>query len=145
MDIEHAKNRIRSGIQLVTFRLGDERYGIPVWKVREIIRPVQMFPIPGMKEPVQGVINLRGEIIPVLQIHSLLNVQGGKSGGDDKQRRIIILELERGGIGIWVDDVSEVIRVASKDVKSAPDIGKDTPGQNAMMGIVNLSGSNAQS
>ena len=83
--------------QLVTFRLGREHYGIPVGKVKEIIRPMEACPIPGMAGPVEGVINLRGEIIPVLRIHLVL---GSRETEEDNSRKSRVIILESGdGIG----------------------------------------------
>jgi purine-binding chemotaxis protein CheW len=134
------KSRATSGIQLVTFRLGRERYAVPVWKVREIIIPMETFPIPGMKDPVDGVINLRGEIIPVVKIYSVLGLEGRRDGVDERKVRIIILDTENGGFGFIVDEVMEVVRVATEDVQPPPEMGERSMGDQALLGIVQISG-----
>ena len=128
------------GIQLVTFRLGSENYAVPVWRVKEIIRPIDVFPVPGMAGPVEGVINLRGEIIPVLRIHDILDVESIEETGGGRKKRIIILDADGGGFGFAVDEVMEVTRISSEDVRPAPVTGGDRRGGEAVLGIVNISG-----
>lgn len=126
-------------MQLVIFRLGRENYGVPVARVKEIIRPIDAFAVPGMTGPVEGVINLRGEIIPVLRVHGLLGVDGG-SGGDARKRRIVILDADGGGFGFLVDEVTEVVRVSTGDLRPAPEVGEDELHREAILGIVQVSG-----
>jgi purine-binding chemotaxis protein CheW len=128
------------GIQLVTFRLGSENYGVPVWRVKEIIRPIDVFPVPGMDGPVEGVINLRGEIIPVLRIHEILRVRIDGPDANGRKRRVIILDADGGGFGFGVDEVMEVVRVSSTDVRPAPDMTANRCGEEALLGIVTVSG-----
>jgi purine-binding chemotaxis protein CheW len=127
------------GIQLVTFRLGSENYAVPVWRVKEIIRPIDTFPVPGMAGPVEGVINLRGEIIPVVRIHDILGVEYTEEADAGRRKRIIILDAAAGGFGFCVDEVAEVARVSSEDVHPAPEMGC-RPGGEAVLGIVGISG-----
>ncbi|UCF05516.1 MAG: purine-binding chemotaxis protein CheW [bacterium] len=140
MGEERAKDKRNIGIQLVTFRLGSEYYGTPVWMVREIIRPIEVFQVPGMRGPVEGVINLRGVIIPVLKIHAVLGAPCSDSSEVGKKQRIVILDSGDGEFGFMVDDVMEVVRVASEDVKPPPEMGATPSGQDAILGIVQLSG-----
>ncbi|HUV36036.1 MAG TPA: chemotaxis protein CheW [Patescibacteria group bacterium] len=128
------------GIQLVTFRLGSENYAVPVWRVKEIIRPIDTFPIPGMSGPVEGVINLRGEIIPVIRIHEVLGVRSTDDAAEGRKRRIIILDAVGGGFGFGVDEVMEVARISSEDVRPAPETGCDKRCGVAVLGIVRISG-----
>jgi chemotaxis signal transduction protein len=139
MEIEKAKRRLKTGIQLVTFRLGPEMYGIPVWKVKEIIRPLDTFSVPGMEGPVEGVINLRGEIIPVVRMNSVLGVEVRDEEADGKKKRIIILDTEGGGFGFVVDEVMEVIKVSTDDIRHAPDVVKNSTCGEAIIGIVRVS------
>lgn len=125
--------------QIVIFRLGGENYGVPVARVKEIIRPIDAFAVPGMTGPVEGVINLRGEIIPVLRIHGLLGVDG-ESSGDERKRRIVILDADGGGFGFLVDEVTEVVRIATADMRPAPEVGENELHREAILGIVQVSG-----
>jgi len=123
-------------LQLVTFCLGSENYAVEVSRVKEIILPMDTYPVPGMPGQVRGVINLRGEIVPVLEIHSILGVS--RKGEDDAERkdRIIILDTEEGGLGFDVDGVTEVIRVSSERIKASRDIGNVSFNRDVMLGIV---------
>jgi purine-binding chemotaxis protein CheW len=126
-------------MQLVTFRLGREQYGIPVSKVKEIIRPMEACPIPGMAGPVEGVINLRGEIIPVLRIHDVL---GARTGSDQiaRKQRVIILDSGEGGFGVTVDEVLEVVKIDAGGIKPSPGVSADHRCGQAILGIVEVAG-----
>ena len=123
--------------QLVTFRLGLELYGIPVGKVKEIIRPMEACQFPGMAGPVEGVINLRGEIIPVLRIHVVL---GSREKDEDSNRksRVIILESGEGRFGIVVDEVRDVVKIEDEKIKSSPGVSSDHKCEEAILGIAQV-------
>jgi purine-binding chemotaxis protein CheW len=140
MNIEDLTGMGNEGLQLVTFRLGEEYYGIPVWKVKEIIRPMKAYPIPGMAKPVNGVINLRGEIIPVLMIHSVLGIPDSVEQNKNRKKRIIILDSGDGGFGFVVDEVMDVARVDPAEIKKSPEVNADNLCRDAMLGIVQVSG-----
>lgn len=123
-------------IQLVTFSLGSEQYAVEVLKVKEIILPIDTFPVPGMPEHVKGVINLRGEIVPILEIHTLLGVPEREVEDKDRKHRIIILDTADGGIGFEVDGVTEVIRIKADSVKPSPDVGNPNFNKEILLGIV---------
>ena len=139
-DYEKIKQTVRSGIQVVTFRLGVENYGVPVSKIREIIRPMKTFPVPGLSEPVDGVINLRGEIIPVVRMHPVLGVDDSGCLDDERKQRVIILDGESGGFGFLVDEVWEVVKVSASDVKPPPSMGEGRLDEEAVTGIIEVSG-----
>ncbi len=140
MDIKKSYATEGDGFQLVTFRLGSENYGIPVSKVKEIIRPIKAFPVPGMANPVVGVINLRGEIIPVLEIHSVLGVMEDPDKGESRKKRVIILDSSEGGFGFMVDEVRDVVRVVSKDIKKSPEVSSDHSYEESVLGIIQVEG-----
>ena len=123
--------------QLVTFRLGREHYGIPVGKVKEIIRPMEACPIPGMAGPVEGVINLRGEIIPVLRIHIVLGSRETEEDSSRKQR-VIILESGEGRFGIVVDEVRDVVKIEDEEIKASPGVSSDRKCEEAILGIAQV-------
>ena len=137
---ETVSQKIQSGIQMVTFRLGAENYGVPVSKIREIIRPMKTFPVPGLSDPVEGVINLRGEIIPVIKMHPVLGVDESPCLDDERKQRVIILDTESGGFGFLVDEVWEVVKLTAADVKPPPPMGDDGFDEDAVIGIVEVSG-----
>ena len=120
--------------------MGTENYGVPVSKIREIIRPMKTFPVPGLSDPVDGVINLRGEIIPVVRMHPVLGVDTSACLEDERKERVIILDTESGGFGFLVDEVWEVVKVSAADVKPPPAMGEDGLDEDAVIGIVEVSG-----
>jgi purine-binding chemotaxis protein CheW len=140
MKHERSYDRTRKGTQLVTLRLGAEYYGIPVANVREILRPLDLFPVPGMGASIEGVINLRGEIIPIVKIHLLLGTGPGETLEAPLRRRMIIIDASCGSFGFFVDEVLEVTRIQSEEIQTAPDLGAGSARSNLVTGIVKVSG-----
>lgn len=99
--------------QLVVFRLLDETYGVDIHQVREIIRVPEITRVPRAPEFVEGVINLRGNVIPVLDLRKRFKLQIGTA---DDEQRIIVVEMENQTIGMIVDAVSEVLGVAETSI-----------------------------
>jgi len=97
-------------IQLVVFTLCGEDYGFPIEQVREINRFEEITPVPKAPEAVLGVINLRGSVIPVIDLRKELDLEKGSITQDS---RIVISEVNGETIGVLVDSVSEVIRINS--------------------------------
>jgi purine-binding chemotaxis protein CheW len=106
-------------VQLVVFRLGNEEYGVEITQVREIIKMKEITRIPNAPDFVEGVINLRGQITTVTDLRKRLGTNGT---GNNDQTRIIIVELENSTIGMIVDSVSEVLRLAKNEIDSTPEI-----------------------
>ena len=121
-------------IQFITFTLGNEKYAVEIEKVKEVILPIDTYPVPGMPVQVRGVINLRGEIVPILEIASALGTADSSAGGEDKSRRIIIIDGEDGGVGFEVDRVIEVVKIARSVIKS--DLGNVNINREVLDGIV---------
>lgn len=136
----HASDRLRRGTQLVTFTLGAEHYAIHISKVREILRPLDVFPVPGMGKDVEGVINLRGEIIPIVGMTSMLGHAPGSEGDGSRKRRMIIIEAAAGSYGFFVDEVLEVARIHAEDVQPPPELGSSGGSSGVVTGIVKISG-----
>jgi len=110
--------KLTGNLQLVSFTLGEEEYAVDILKVREIIRVPNITRVPRAPEFVEGVINLRGKVIPVIDLRKRF----GLSAGDyTKGTRIIVLELER-TIGMVVDGVSQVLRLGAESVEPPPPI-----------------------
>lgn len=103
---------------LVTFQLGREEYGIEISSVQEIIRATDITPVPGAPSHVRGVINLRGKIIPVVDLRSRFGLPRAESS--DAQR-IVVVELRDKRIGMLVDSVSQVIKISSGVVETMPE------------------------
>lgn len=94
--------------QLVVFQLAGETYAVDIHQVREIIRVPQITRVPRTPEFVEGVINLRGNVIPVIDLRKRF---GLGEGGATAARRIIVVEMQERTIGMTVDAVSEVLRI----------------------------------
>ena len=109
----------------ITFVLGEESYGIPALKVREIIRLVHITVLPQMPGHIKGVINLRGKIIPVIDLRTRFGLTGTK---DTEHTCIIVVQVATASgaklfIGLIVDAVEEVANITTEDVEEAPDFG----------------------
>ncbi|KAF0143787.1 MAG: cheW [Nitrospirae bacterium] len=104
-------------VQLVTFALG-EQYGVPISQIQEIIRVGNITMVPNSPSYMEGVINLRGRVLPVLNLRKRLRLSAKDTG---KMSRIIVTEVNNKTIGLLVDSVSHVIKVASDSVEAAPE------------------------
>lgn len=120
----------RPGIQAragkhLAFTLGRESYGVPVLKVREIIRLVAITPVPQMPPHIRGVINLRGKIVPVVD----LRIKFGLAVGEcDESACIVVVQVKGSSgaamhMGLIVDGVEEVINILEADLEATPDFG----------------------
>ena len=106
--------------QCVTFTLENEIYGINVMQVQEVLREVEVAPVPGAPHYVLGIINLRGNVVSVIDARTRFGLPETKT---DDMTRIIVIEVEQQIIGILVDSVAEVVDVKRSEVDSAPDVG----------------------
>jgi len=104
-------------IQLVIFFLAGEEFGIETSQVREIIRMQDITPMPRAPEFIEGVINLRGQIIAVMDLVKKFGIEKNKK---TNRARIVIAEFEDNSIGLIVDAVPEVIRISEKDIDPTP-------------------------
>ena len=104
-------------VQLVSFMLADEEYGVEVLKVREIIRMPTITKMPNVLQYVEGIINLRGKVIPIISMRRRFSLMDSENSG---QTRIIIMDVAGGLIGFIVDGVSEVIRIQSSEIQPPP-------------------------
>jgi purine-binding chemotaxis protein CheW len=103
---------------LVTFHLADEEFGVEIGSVQEIIRATDITPVPGAREHVKGVINLRGKIIPVIDLRKRFRLP---ESGESELQRIVVVELGEKRLGMLVDSVSQVIRVPAAVVENIPE------------------------
>jgi len=104
-------------LQLVTFGIGEEEFGIDILKVQEIIRTMAITKVPNSPPYVEGVINLRGKVIPVIDLRSRFNME---YRDHDSHTRIIVLQIHGMIVGFVVDEVSEVLRIQSNTVEPPP-------------------------
>lgn len=106
--------------QLVVFGLGSEEFGIDIARVREIVRLQNITAIPGSSEFVEGIINLRGQIVPIINLGKRFGMKNEKT--DDSQRRIIVVNIEDRNIGVLVDGVSEILRISNDLIEETPPV-----------------------
>jgi purine-binding chemotaxis protein CheW len=106
-------------IQLVGFRIGRETFGVPIGLVREIVRMMEITAVPEAPDYVEGVINLRGRIIPVIDLRKRFREPGIVA---NKRNRILVAELEGRLVGLIVDAASEVLKMANGDIEPPPEL-----------------------
>lgn len=104
-------------IQLVTFSIGPEEFGVDILQVQEIIRTMEITKVPRAPEFVEGVINLRGKVIPIVDLRTRFGLRGR---AHDKHTRIIVIEIDMMIVGFVVDSVSEVLRIPADTVEPPP-------------------------
>ena len=105
-------------LQLVTFRLASEEYGLPITKVQEINRLVPVTKLPQTPNFLEGIINLRGRIIPVIDLRKRFAMA---ISDHDDDTRIIIVEIKGQIVGLTVDAVTEVIRINTANIELPPE------------------------
>ena len=106
--------------QLVGFRIGDEEFGVDILMVQEIIRLPAITPIPNAPSFILGMINLRGRVIPIIDLRQRLRIKGKNPGEADRTMRILILEMGSHQTGFIVDSVSEVMKVPEAEIEPTP-------------------------
>jgi len=109
-------------MQLVTFRLGNELYGVDIMSVKEIVKIQPIRPIPNAPNYMVGILNLRGEIIPIIDLHRRFHIDfaNGEDELDELESGFIIINIEGVKIGIIIDRVSRVASVDSSEIQTAP-------------------------
>jgi len=106
-----------SDMQLVTFTLGQEEYGVDINKVREIIRLVEITKVPKAPAFVEGLINLRGSVVPIVDLRKRFDIP---SAEDRNGMRIMVVDVNQKTIGVVVDSVSEVLLLAGENIQDVP-------------------------
>jgi purine-binding chemotaxis protein CheW len=108
-------------LQLVTFHVGGEEFALDILRVLEIIRLQELTRVPSSPECMDGVMNLRGKIIPVITLRSRFGLD---RVAPDEQTRIVVVETKGTVLGVIVDSVSEVLRIPADSVEPPPRLGK---------------------
>lgn len=106
-------------LQLVSFKIGNEEFGVDILNVQEINKMTQITRVPNAPDFVEGVINLRGRIIPVIDLRTRLKLDKKEH---DKDTRIIVVEISNKTVGFIVDAVKEVLRVPVSITEAPPEI-----------------------
>jgi purine-binding chemotaxis protein CheW len=121
MTAEAVERRRRAG-KYLTFALGDQAFGLEILKVREIIGMVPITTVPGTPEAVRGVINLRGKVIPVVDLRAKFAMPTTEQ---TDETCVIVVQVQGTEMGIVVDRVSEVRDIPEDDIEDAPSFGTD--------------------
>ncbi|MFT6902813.1 MAG: purine-binding chemotaxis protein CheW [Colwellia sp.] len=109
-------------LQWVTFKLDRETYGVNVMQVQEVLRYTEVAPVPGSPMYVMGIINLRGNVVTVIDTRIRFGLESAEINDN---ARIVIIEAETQVIGILVDSVAEVVYLKSSEIDVAPNVGND--------------------
>lgn len=104
--------------RMAAFRVGGEEYVVDIMRVREIIRPMPVTPVRMGPRFVEGVINLRGSVVPLIDMRRRFDLPAE----DHPQRKIIVMSVEGRVVGMMVDGVTEVVRVPRSDIRPAPEL-----------------------
>jgi purine-binding chemotaxis protein CheW len=115
------KDEIKEKIQFIVFIVSDEEFGVKITNVREVVRLLPIIPIPKVPAFLEGVINLRGEIVPVIDLAKRFYVAPKER---TNETRIMIVELAEKTAGLIVDEVSEVLRIPVENIEHTPDLVK---------------------
>jgi purine-binding chemotaxis protein CheW len=116
---EHAGNLNSDELQLVSFNIGSEEFGVDILKVQEINRMVEITRVPQAPHYVEGVINLRGKVIPIVDLRKRFSLELKEH---DKNTRIVVVDIGGTIMGMIVDAVSEVLRLPASTIEAPPEI-----------------------
>ncbi|MFP4015925.1 MAG: chemotaxis protein CheW [Halanaerobiales bacterium] len=103
--------------QIVVFQLGREEYAVDIIQSKQIIKVSKITPVPNTPEYIRGVINLRGQIVPVVDLRTRFNI-----GGIGKKERIITVDVRESLIGLVVDNINEVLWYQEEELEPAPEV-----------------------
>ena len=117
--VESTESRVdvEDSTNLVTFRLGSGEYAIDIMQAKEIIKMEKITLIPNAPDFVEGVINLRGNIIPIIDLKKRFNLEETEG---DKNTGIIIVKIEDVDMGIIIDSISKVVSISNSDIQPPP-------------------------
>lgn len=122
--------------QMVAFRIGSRNYALEIHSIQEIVRCQKATRLPNTPEHVEGVINLRGTVIPTLNLHKLFGVPDGEV---TENSRLVIIKLENLRYGIIVDEASEVMRIPGSSIETTPEVGSGSP-KDYILGVAKFEG-----
>lgn len=123
--------------QVVVFALGDEEFGVEISLVREIVRMQKIRRIPGLPHFIEGIVNLRDSIVPIVDLRKRFLVDADVEVDKD-QRKIIIVNHESRQTGILVDGVSEILRISDESIDAPPEIVVEGIEQKYITGVAKL-------
>ena len=115
--MEKGPDQLNTGMQMITFTLADEEYGVDIRRVKEVIRIRQITHMPRAPGFLKGLINLRGDVIPIIDLRERFGLQ---AQGSTEMTRVIVTEIDQRSVGMVVDAVSHVVRVDPSEIDDAP-------------------------
>ncbi len=118
-------------LHIVGFQVGRETYGVPIASLHEIVRVTEITSVPDSPEYIEGVINLRGKIVSVIDLRKRF---GAKQIANSKKNRILVIELNGRLTGLIVDAASDVLKISADDVEAAPAVFQEG-GLNCVTGL----------
>ena len=130
----HGEKSAEERMQLVSFILDREEYGVEVLKVREIIRMPNITRVPNTPHYLEGVINLRGKVIPIISLRKRFSLDVAEN---DSRTRIMVMDMASELTGFIVDSVAEVIRITAGEIQSAPPVVAGNVDQEYFSGVIN--------
>ncbi|MGB9791878.1 MAG: chemotaxis protein CheW [Thermacetogeniaceae bacterium] len=123
--------------QYITFVLGDEEFGAPIAQVQEIIRVPKIFAVPQAPDFVEGVVNIRGQVTPVVDLRKRFGLE---AKGRNEASRIIVVDIDNTRTGLIVDVVREVLKLSRGDIEEVPEVFRETEGARYLSGIGKMQG-----
>ncbi len=117
--MENHKLEITDLLQLVSFKVGSEEFGVDILKVQEINKMLKITKVPNAPNFVEGVVNLRGRIIPVIDLRKRLSLD---TKSHDNKTRIIVVDILGNIVGFIVDEVNEVLRISKDIIENPPEL-----------------------
>jgi purine-binding chemotaxis protein CheW len=115
-----SEEKITKMQQLVSFTLANEEFGVDIIKVQEIMRVQEITKVPQMPDYVEGVINLRGNVIPIMDLRKKFGLEVKER---DNQTRIIVVNVQNRIVGFIVDAVQQVLRLSEDQIEPPPEVG----------------------
>lgn len=127
------KQAMQASVQLVVFDLGTEEYAVPIHDVKEVVKTPEITPVPNSPDFILGIINLRGNIIPILDLQKVFAL---KSVEKEKQKYHVLVTQTESPYGILVNKVTEVISVVEGSIQEAPEVTANKIAQDYVQGVV---------
>ncbi len=136
------KIAIAPTIKIVVFTLDGEEYGSPVEEIQEVIKEIEVTSVPNSPEFMPGFINLRGNVIPILDLEKKFSLI--RENKANKERKIIVVDAGEATFGVFVDDVLEVLDIDKETIQDAPKAVKQRIDNEYIKGIIILEDKDAQ-
>jgi purine-binding chemotaxis protein CheW len=127
MQADVAAKKEQGRVQLAVFRAGSGEYGVDIMKIMEIIRPQKLTRVPKAPEFIEGIINLRGSVVPVIDVRKRLGVGSDSDGGS--KDKVLILLVDGKMLGAVVDEVREIMYMDLGEIEEAPEAVKGPEAQ----------------